>query len=381
MTSFTERDNSRECSFNGRAVAFESDVFVGRLRIAAGSEHICFRESSLLCVCSEGTLCGLLPYIELIGTPTALVCACELPKDMLLKAVFKKMPCFVLESGSRIPCDADGKIALIDARKGRLILDPRLDTLDLYLYSHGKIDVARVSKRRLSAIFDAEYLREYLNQTVRADGSMICDADDVATLGDFFETTLSLAERLTTGSLCMRISVFDKRGEDLFCERAEALFRAAVYGTLSVMLQKYRSIDDIDRALRLMYKSYCRLEQEGREVNAYLEKGLLIDSPIWLLDRKKLPCVDFLCFDFDSLCIGLMGRDIAGAVDDSESMKTVCKFWEEYRHSNLPEKAELRAKSEEFFDSKLFADWVEFMDIKEIYLPKNANGKKILDND
>ena len=79
---------------------------------------------------------------------------------------------------------------------------------------------------------------------------------------------------------------------------------------------------------------------------------------------------DFICFDFDALCKGLIGS--AGELD-ANAENALSKFWSEYKHSSeLHEKTELRARSDALFKSRFFSEWVDFMGVGEIYLPRGC---------
>lgn len=372
MGGLYERGVSGERSYGGRAGAFDSNMIIGRLRIVTGDGSICCRESSVLYFRSRRALQGALQNIDRSEQIAGVICIEEIAsQEMLGRLSEQKTPYFLLGAADDLAIDTDGRIALIDFGNGRLIIDPTLDTLDRY--SRGGADERLLARRvKESVIGDRSVIEDRLHCNSR-DGGMLCDADDISGAGDFFETVISLAESTSGGGLCVRLSVPRSESEDAFCERIDVLFRSAVYGELSVALDGYRSIADVERAVRLMYKSYCRLEDEGREVNAALARGLMIDSPIWLLERRNLPRIDFLCFDFDKLCAGLLGISPQEAVCDPSAVATLCKFWEDYRRSNQShERAELRAKSERLFESELFSDWAEFMEISEIYLPKGG---------
>ena len=155
---------------------------------------------------------------------------------------------------------------------------------------------------RISLVADKGDIARYLVRGRRQSGGWLCNADDVSASGDFFEVLLALTELCCTERLCIAESLPWACGKEAFEERSESLFRAAVYGgELSVMLYGYRSPREAEEAFNIMHKSFCRLEEEGREVSGYLTRGVMIDSPIALLDIQNLPRVDFVCFDFDRL--------------------------------------------------------------------------------
>ena len=230
----------------------------------------------------------------------------------------------------------------------------------------------------VSRIVDRGDIARYIVRGKRQSGGWLCYGDDVAATGDFFEVLLALTELSCSERLCIAEELPWLCGEREFEERAESFFRSAVYGgELSVMLCGYRSAREVEEAFELMHKRFCRLEEEGREVSTYLARGVMIDSPISLLDLHRLPRVDFLCFDFDRLCELLSGLPAEEAARDGETRETLCRFWEERRRACfLHSKIELRALSRRLFSSELFYDWINFMEIREIYAPKQIADQK-----
>ncbi|MBP3370353.1 MAG: hypothetical protein J6L85_06335 [Clostridia bacterium] len=377
MKGFYARRSGEELSCVGAAFMLDGKTVIGRLRILSGEDNIFFRESSILCFRSERALRRAMPYFERAGQLLAVICAESIMSGELLHELEGMgIAYFLLSSGEEIPDTVEGRIAIIDASVGRLIIDPRIDTLDRYSprYKEDGEDAFGIKR---SVTSSAQELSEYLSGGRRDSGGILCRAEDIAAKGDFFEGALALTEMSPSGSLCVRVSVPDTDGEDSFCERIDVLFRSAVYGEVSVMLEGYRSAADIERAVRLMYKSYCRLENEGREINTHLARGLMVDSPIWLTGQSDLSGFDFLCSDFDRLCGLLLGVSPIDALRDRELAGTLCRFWENYRRTHqFHGRTELRAKSDLLFDSKIFIDWVDFMEIGEVYLPARALAQK-----
>ena len=235
---------------------------------------------------------------------------------------------------------------------------------------YGTVSVSRIASR--------EDIARYIVRAERQSGGWLCYADDVAASGDFFEILLALTELSCSERLCIAEELPWLCGEREFEERAESFFRSAVYGgELSVMLCTYRSVREVEEAFELMHKSFCRLEQEGREISGYLARGVMIDSPIALLEMQRLPRVDFLCLDFDRLCERLLGFPVEELARDERMTETLCGFWEEIQKvCFLHSKVELRALSSRLFSSELFCDWADFMGIREIYVPKQSANEK-----
>jgi hypothetical protein len=340
--------------------------------------RVCRRESSVICVASQKALLEALPYIELSGTPLAIICQepiSEPPSELLCSG---KIPLLSLFSGNVVPRDADGRIALVDFSRGLLIIDPSLDTLDRYGAHGGEAFRPTVKK---SIIADATFFSSFTSRLSRTDCGLLCSAEDIAEKGDFFDVLMDIVESSSPASVCVSLLTPLDQNEEHFCEQVEALLCAAVYGELALTLEGYRSEGQLQRAVKMMHRIYCRLEKEGREISSYLARGITLSTPIWLLEGRSLPPSDFICFDFDRLCSGLFGISCSADADEKNTVDTLCRFWEDYRRINQSgDSVKLCAKSEELFHSKIFWEWVDFMGIREIYLPQCSREQKILDN-
>ena len=118
----------------------------------------------------------------------------------------------------------------------------------------------------------------------------------------FYERCRSLLEGAIGGSVTVRIP-FDRRQEELVIFRSMlcGVFRAAVYGCVSVMVCGCVTRTDLVRVRQEFARAFCDLERDGREFNGYIARGLLIESPVLLLSSQIAEGMDFLCFDAQKL--------------------------------------------------------------------------------
>ena len=365
---------NEEYSVISVACACDSDnLIVGKLKSWRRGEGFYSRERCVLCFGSVRSLFEALPYIEAFGNLAALICPCTIPEEIKARLAASRTPAFCLVDGVSIE-DGDGRIALIDVSRCVLTVDPSLDLLERY--SQKRAESPCLAKVKSGIIVEGEYDDKLFSH----GASLLCNAEKMASGGDFYERMLFLAENFCAEPLCIELNAADPLKESRLCERAEAIFRAAVYGEVSVLMSEYRSVRELECAFEIMHKSFCRLCEEGREVNGQVARGILISSPVWLYKSLLLPRADFICFDFDLLCERLLGVDSSQIESSDSATETLCRVWEEYRSVCLPhdkyEKKDLRAKSRSLFGGKLFRDWVEFMGIGEIYLPKGAIAQK-----
>ena len=101
---------------------------------------------------------------------------------------------------------------------------------------------------------------------------------------------------------------------DILRRSIRAVFRAAVYGDLSLLLGSVLTDEDVPLSLKTVHESFCELESEGREFNGYIPKGILIDTPIALGTITVAEGVDSICFDLSRLLrllTGLSPKELA----------------------------------------------------------------------
>ena len=67
------------------------------------------------------------------------------------------------------------------------------------------------------------------------------------------------------------IEYMDNHVTDFTEKQVEALFRAAIYGNISLILGGVCSYRAARRAFELLHGSFCRLSEEGREFNGYIK--------------------------------------------------------------------------------------------------------------
>ena len=313
---------------------------IGRLRLWRRGGVTRGSEDAILCLFCERDVSEALEYLARGGRAVGI-----LVFDVISHRLASLcLPCLVIRE-ELSPCALDGRIALIDLEGSRLLLDPGLEAL-------------------------SEYARrdEDEHSGTRARLGRLCSAHELSLGGDIFEGALGLLESDAERGLCVSLELSRTDRECLRGE-SEALFLAAVYGEISIMLSGFGSAGELFEANALLHSVFCELEAEGREVNGCVARGILVDSPIWLWQRARLGRCDFICFDFDRLTYRLLGlcgdcRLERGQID------TLCRFWEDCRASVFAsERAELRALSRSQSLRELFFDWVDFMNISEIYLP------------
>ena len=330
---------SQRVYVGGVSVGCECGYLLGRIKFWKRGEISRLCEGCILCVPTERGLHEVVGWIGCGMRIAGIILTFSACRSELTALT---VPCFIAD-GELLESALDGHIALIDFGTSRLLLDPGMEALSEYT---GRDEQ---TQRR------ADVKKGILKSTRELSRS-----------GDLFEGTLSLIEQSGAVPICISLELNVADRESVASD-TEALFRAAVYGEISIMLAGFCSPSQIERVSTLMHSVFCELESEGREINGCVARGLLIDAPIWLTERQRLGRCDFLCFDFDLLCSRLLGIEKREELA-KEHIDSLCRFWEDYREAFCgTERAELRAICRDIRYRELFFDWVDFMNVKEIY--------------
>ena len=253
-----------------------------------------------------------------------------------------------------------GRVALIDAQRDVLIVDPDIDTLNCYAEDN------RISRsalpERIALWQDSSYGLTVKKE--RSGKSVLVRGIESVSHTELFDALADIAEEFC--GLPITIGIDLSAAGDGFDERIEAIFRSAVYGNFSLMLENYRSESDIFLARDRLSGVFCALESEGREFNGYLRKGLLLSAPIWLMQNIAHGKADFICFDFDRLTAALLGLELCELQSAEFPKRELFRAWESYLLSFAPS-CELCAEAESLGNSPIFREWCAIAGIDKIF--------------
>ncbi len=314
--------------------------------------------SAILFFSSSAQLTYALPKLKKSAAVGIVVSARALPDKTIKSLIAFSLPFLIIEKCDDIAELCCGNVAILDARRGRLTVNPTLGTIKSYSISssshnnhnsfadlHGSCGI-RISKG--------------------SNDSMLISVSKARHEGELF----SLLQTLTEGRLGRRITVSLKLAcggytEERFCDDVEAVFLAALYGSISILLDGYHSAVDIDRALSLIKCSFCRLEGNRREFNGCLKKGLMISAPIWLTADLPMQHPDVICLELDTLARRALGYEANTTPDDLEVLEDLlCDFTKRHRH--IPLAATLSASAKAGVQKSALA-LCEAAGIQEVY--------------
>ena len=232
----------------------------------------------------------------------------------------------VVNTGTRIHTDCEGKLAIVDGFTGTVYLDPDEATLAVM---QEKQKQAQAERERLenvrgkeSVTLDGQKVLIYANAGNPADlpGVIASDAegiglfrseflylenDDYPTEDQQFEAykkALTVMEGKRVVIRTMDIGADKKAGyfdldpeenpamglrairicltrPDLFKTQLRALCRASVYGRLAIMFPMIISVDEVKQAKALLAEVMAQLKEKGIPCAEKIETGIMIETP------------------------------------------------------------------------------------------------------
>lgn len=358
MSSYLKNSLKRsdELHFSGICSINESSFVAGKVFIWRANMNAPVPETPIICSFDSAASSELESFV-CQSYPSALVISSSALSSRLLNIIVSaKIPYLILKDTPPILFSQDGKIALLDTKRNILIVNPALETLNAYPQSASEDSISTSLYGELRLIKEQKRNRFLLDAPYPIE---------------LFDSLTEASEKLGAPPITLILSVpRSKSEEELFCENTEALFRSAVYGDLSVMLKDYVTDTELSYAFSLMHKVFCRLQEEGREFNGYIKKGLLINSPSYLMRSIRLQRPDFLCFELDALLCRIFGCPSEHLIHSSDVRQTLRAIWERYLDCFAPE-CSFWLKSRELEETELLRDFISFARIRDIYIDKS----------
>ena len=265
---------------------------LGRVRFF--EEGMLGSKGDMLCIFQSAE--GLpLPLLS----PSGIIISAHAVSPALLELMTRSgIPYLILKES--FPREYEGRVVLLDSERDILVVDPDLARLDDY------------SRSSRLAAGDRELYSDkkgYRLQRSRSGGVMVSLGGSD---GDMYDLLCGVADEYCGYPITVSLSTPCAEGEsESFCDRIESIFKAALYGDLSIQLEGYTGKADIERAMSCMHRAFCSLEAQGREFNGYLPRGILLSAPVWLTQTSPMVKADFVCLDLDLLISRLFGADIS----------------------------------------------------------------------
>ena len=118
-----------------------------------------------------------------------------------------------------------------------------------------------------------------------------------------FEFLRDLAETSTQIQITVITKSFaspDFEEHEFMKAKIRAVFRAAIYGNISLFCEGAQTLSEFECFCNVMSKAFCELESERREFNGYITKGVLISTPLSAICLCSCPA-DIFCIDLDKM--------------------------------------------------------------------------------
>lgn len=348
----------RELRLSGVSGIINAPPVFGRLYTGADALSHSVPDGSVLCIFEPDLA---MPSI-LLSRPCAVITSSPAVSSALLELLTSAhIPYLILNDIRTLDRAHSGKLALVDTKNGLLIIDPQLDTLNSYPQS-----------AKLSELNETP-LSPYLLKEKNGKG-LLLNAEGAQKHGELFDLLTELAESPHAPPVTVELKL-PKNGQEreTFSESVEAIFRAAIYGSFSLLLSSYSSSADISAALGCMHEVFCSLEESGREFNGYIKKGLIIDSPLWLMRQSPMKKPDIICLDLEQLLPRLFGDSLNGLADLRSAEHELYGAWRHYADFFAPD-CRLIAKHSPVY-RELCDGFIVFSGISEVYTKPDGTLK------
>lgn len=154
-------------------------------------------------------------------------------------------------------------------------------------------------------------------------------------------------------------------GADAY-EEIYRLYSQSALGTPFVLLRGIQTEEEWRNGLSLCHRCICDLYEDRREVNGYLPRGMMIDTPVALTPSTRFWGCDFFCVDYDRLCRLSSGEEVPPSLSIRHAVENQIRLFLEH-HKGL----EARLLCRSSFDEDLGRFSMD-CHIREVYLSEEV---------
>ncbi len=228
-------------------------------------------------------------------------------------AHFCRLPALGVTFPAELSSDS---IAILDSSHAKLFVNPDLETINNYFGAH-----TRDKKPSI------RYMLETSTAASVADtpySGLVARAHHSLNEQKYYEYLCELADTNTGAEL---VACADASDTERFVADTRAIYRAGVWGRASLLCTSVFTPEHADELVMLLHKVFCMLEDENREFNGFIPKGILVDTPLLLLSKPKHSVIDFFCLDFEKLRYALCASNDTriGEADTSRYIEEFAK--------------------------------------------------------
>ena len=347
ITQDTEK-TGKETRFYGINSFCECDSAIGKLLLWQNGKPKSLYESAILYLPEQISHTQVAELISK-GSPVGIIAfASSMSSKLLCLLICSKIPYLILKDASYLLSLHEGRICILDTEKNTLIINPSIKTLDLY-------------PCKLPSALATEDKDPFLSVMKSKSGYLISPPPS-------HDQLIKIAEKNCTVPITVELPVAKGGALDEFCDSAEAIFCASLYGNLSLMLTGGKTDNDVYRSQKLLHRVFCDLESLGREFNGYIKKGILTAAPSYFLLPHSHRTPDFICIDFDTFVKNMFSRELHEISPDENTKSSMERIWKTLVSSS-PRLPPLCIKASKLRESPLLEYFAQISEISEIYIP------------
>ena len=298
----------------------DGTVAVGRVCILGIGQLPLADCATILCLFEMPCERELDSVIDRISPAGMILAASAISPRLLELIIYRRIPYIIVKNSfSR---EYSGRVAMLDTQRDIVVIDPELETIGAYSRRGlpAELPVRRPTQTRRDGLLFEEGGRGVFADVLRLSEE-----------GDVYSRLMEIVESFCGVHVAVSISVPENdRERETFKNSVEGIYRAAVYGSFSMYLRGYDSERRLRSAFADMHRVFCRLEEEGREFNGYLRRGIVIESPVWLLRPSPFIRADAVCYDIDRLTACLTGCEVSELPTRELEKNAIMRIWEQY---------------------------------------------------
>lgn len=315
-SSFYGSDDKKSVIYKG-SVGTIHDCVAGHLVFLSDSGKLpSFFDDANILVAKQDELSNFLwSSVDTSGIYAVVVIGSSPDVCSLRESERKGIPILTLPS---LPYRHNGKIAILDADKASLFVDPDIDTLSKYLNLFGSL-----SNELYESCAPISYVAfDNFEKDQAPMGALhICSAGkkgEIRNEDELFDDFRDLCESVRP--LCLTLMLcpaypMDDDAKERFLTYLKAIFRAAVYGEIKILCGGpcALTVSGAKECFDAIFEAKELFKKTEHERNTEIQAGLLVSSPLMLCSLDKLPSFDFLCLDagkLSRLFLGIPARSV-----------------------------------------------------------------------
>ena len=238
---------------------------------------------------------------RLLRSSVGVICMPDIDSEGLIAlkriADICHVPAIELEC-SLCNSDMTNKIAIIDVAMQRVYVDPDIETINRYFGS-----------KHQNKSKDISVLVNDDKSTSECDGIVINECDIAGKHEEtIYELLCDMADKNTGARIVVKVPFDTDVG---FVSYIRAVYRASVWGVFSLLCTGIYTPTDAKHCVSLIHSAFRELDSEGREFNGFIPKGVLVQTPLMLLEGPNHKILDHYCLDLSTLtslfCGGING--------------------------------------------------------------------------